>query len=119
MIKVLKFIGKSVLKVLMVLGNTLWVVGILAIALIVIPPLMVAGVISGIVNKIVDNVTSKKKQKYLEEIRKLRRLEVASMEQAEFNYFKRHSGNIATKEKTMVDVAEELVENINLDDFGV
>ena len=57
--------------------------------------------------------------KFKEELEKARQMEVATLEHAEFDYIKRHSANVATKEKTMVDVAEELVENINLDDFGV
>ena len=60
-----------------------------------------------------------KELKFKEELEKARRMEVATLEHAEFDYIKRHSANVVTKEKTMIDVAEELVENINLDDFEV
>ena len=110
--KILKVTFKGFLNVFLALA---FVCAIVTIGI----PVGLVNLCSGISRKIVEKSERKKIEKFKEEIKHARALEVASLEYAEFDYIKRHSANVATKEKTMIDVAEELVENINLDDFEV
>lgn len=106
------FLVNTLCKVLM------FAVLLLALAVFAVPFGLLA-IMDGIGYLASKERKEKKHNKLKAELEDLRQKEIASLELVEFDYIKRHSGNVATKEKTMVDAAEEIIENIGKDDLGV
>jgi len=84
---------------------------VVAIATLAIPVGFI-WLIGGIPKAVLKHRNAKRNKKFAEELKHAREMEIASLEIAELDYIKRHSSSVGVREKTMVDVAEEIIENL-------